>query len=88
MRHHYYSHILNDCVDIINVSVDYTAEMLHLTKRERSPLERQACAITGAGSGLGRACPVEMPRQGAHAVVFDIDEVAGLENHVLRCVDP
>jgi short-subunit dehydrogenase len=41
-------------------------------------------AITGAGSGIGRALAVEFASQGAHLALSDIDEV-GLAETVARC---
>ncbi|MDX5985088.1 SDR family oxidoreductase [Sphingomonas echinoides] len=34
------------------------------------------CIVTGAGSGMGRACAAEMARQGGRVVVTDINEAA------------
>jgi butyryl-CoA dehydrogenase len=41
-------------------------------------------AITGAGSGIGRALAVEFASRGAHVAICDIDEV-GLAETVARC---
>ena len=39
-------------------------------------LDGKICLVTGAGSGMGRACAVEMAAQGGRIVVTDINEVA------------
>ena len=41
-------------------------------------------AVTGAGSGIGRALSVELARRGAHVAPSDVDET-GLAETVLRC---
>ena len=43
----------------------------------------KVAAITGAGSGIGRALAVELARQGAHLALADVDEV-GLAETVAR----
>jgi NAD(P)-dependent dehydrogenase (short-subunit alcohol dehydrogenase family) len=43
-----------------------------------SSVARKVCAITGAGSGIGRAVALELARRGARLALSDIDE-AGLE---------
>ena len=44
----------------------------------------RVAAITGGGSGIGRALAVELARRGAHLAVADIDEV-GLAETVALC---
>ena len=39
-------------------------------------LQDKVVVITGAGSGIGRACAYEFASQGAKVVVADIDSVA------------
>jgi len=40
-------------------------------------LDGKVCIVTGAGSGMGRACASEMARQGGRVVVADVNEEAG-----------
>lgn len=42
-------------------------------------LEGKVCIVTGAGSGMGRACAVEMAREGGKVVVTDVNAKAGDE---------
>ncbi|MBI2706278.1 MAG: SDR family NAD(P)-dependent oxidoreductase [Actinobacteria bacterium] len=44
----------------------------------------RVAAITGAGSGIGRALAVELARRGAHLAIADVDE-SGLAATVARC---
>ena len=46
--------------------------------------EDRVAAITGAGSGIGRALAVELSSRGAHLAISDIDEV-GLAETAARC---
>ena len=47
-------------------------------------LEGRVAAITGAGSGIGRALAIELAGRGTHLALSDIDEV-GLAETVGRC---
>lgn len=47
-------------------------------------LNDRVAAITGAGSGIGRALAVELAHRGAHLALSDIDEV-GLSETVAMC---
>ena len=44
----------------------------------------RVAAITGAGSGIGRALAIDLAGRGAHLALSDIDEV-GLAETVDRC---
>ena len=44
----------------------------------------KVAAITGAGSGIGRALAEDLSRRGCHLALSDVDE-AGLAETVLRC---
>jgi short-subunit dehydrogenase len=46
----------------------------------------QVAAVTGAGSGIGRALARELAARGTHLAVSDIDE-SGLADTVARCSD-
>ncbi len=47
-------------------------------------LDGRVAAITGAGSGIGRALAEELSRRGSHLALSDIDET-GLAETVTRC---
>ena len=47
-------------------------------------LNGRIAAITGAGSGIGRALAEELSRRGAHLALSDVNEV-GLAETVARC---
>ena len=42
-------------------------------------LQDKVCVVTGAGSGMGRACAVEMAREGGKVVVTDVNATSGGE---------
>lgn len=42
-------------------------------------LDGKVCIVTGAGSGMGRACAVEMAAQGGRVMIADINEQAAGE---------
>lgn len=42
-------------------------------------LDGKICIVTGAGSGMGRSCAVEMAAQGGRVVIVDINEAAANE---------
>jgi NAD(P)-dependent dehydrogenase (short-subunit alcohol dehydrogenase family) len=42
-------------------------------------LEGKAALVTGASSGIGRAAALAMAREGAHVLVVDMTEGAGIE---------
>jgi NAD(P)-dependent dehydrogenase (short-subunit alcohol dehydrogenase family) len=46
--------------------------------------EDRVAAITGAGSGIGRALAIELSRRGCHLALSDVDE-SGLAETVSRC---
>jgi len=46
--------------------------------------EDRVAAVTGAGSGIGRALAVELSRRGCHLALSDVDE-SGLAETVSRC---
>lgn len=42
-------------------------------------IDGKVCIVTGAGSGMGRACAIEMAAQGGRVVVTDVNSAAGAE---------
>lgn len=42
-------------------------------------LDGKVCIVTGAGSGMGRACAIEMAAQGGRVVVTDVNDGAARE---------
>ena len=40
-------------------------------------LDGKVCVVTGAGSGMGRACAFEMAAQGGRIVVTDVNAGGG-----------
>jgi NAD(P)-dependent dehydrogenase (short-subunit alcohol dehydrogenase family) len=42
-------------------------------------LDGKVCIVTGAGSGMGRACAIEMAMQGGRVMVTDVNAAAGQE---------
>lgn len=42
-------------------------------------IDGKVCIVTGAGSGMGRACAIEMAAQGGRVLVTDVNERAGRE---------
>lgn len=54
-----------------------------VTGPRRGRFENSLVVITGAGSGIGRACALEFAEQGAEVVVTDIDQQAAERTAVL-----
>lgn len=42
-------------------------------------LDGKVCIVTGSGSGMGRACAIEMAAQGGRVMVTDVNEAAARE---------
>lgn len=42
-------------------------------------IDGKVCIVTGAGSGMGRACALEMAAQGGRVMVTDVDQATGQE---------
>ncbi|MGH3901909.1 MAG: SDR family oxidoreductase [Pseudonocardiaceae bacterium] len=55
----------------------------HVTGQQHGRFENNLVVITGAGSGIGRACALEFAEHGAEVVVTDIDQQAAERTAVL-----
>jgi cation diffusion facilitator CzcD-associated flavoprotein CzcO/NAD(P)-dependent dehydrogenase (short-subunit alcohol dehydrogenase family) len=80
------SDIVDDAMRFTNPDPDAPRPLV-ANPRGAAPMNRfegRVAAITGAGSGIGRALAIELSRRGAHLALSDIDD-EGLAETVTRC---
>lgn len=49
-------------------------------------MDQRAVIITGAGTGIGRACALDLAREGAHVVVSDLDSAREAAEETVRSI--